>query len=70
MPSGSLSKTKMHMNEHASALHSTKVSRTALQHAASVVGLLLTTEVLISEAPEVSAAPPDGLPPRRGGRNF
>jgi chaperonin GroEL len=33
----------------AGVLDPTKVSRTALQHAASVVGLLLTTEVLIAE---------------------
>jgi chaperonin GroEL len=32
----------------------TKVARTALQNAASVAGLLLTTEVLIAEAPEES----------------
>ena len=33
----------------AGVLDPTKVSRTALQNAASVVGLLLTTEVLITE---------------------
>jgi chaperonin GroEL len=35
----------------AGVLDPTKVSRTALQHAASIVGLLLTTEVLIADAP-------------------
>jgi chaperonin GroEL len=30
----------------------TKVSRTALQNAASVAGLMLTTEVMITELPE------------------
>ncbi len=41
----------------------TKVSRSALQHAASVAGLLLTTEALITEIPEkkkASAAPGGG----------
>jgi len=40
----------------AGVLDPTKVSRTALQHAASVVGLLLTTEVLIADAPEALTA--------------
>lgn len=35
----------------------TKVTRSALQHAASVAGLLLTTEVLIAELPEKAHAP-------------
>ncbi len=35
----------------------TKVSRSALQNAASVAGLLLTTEALISEIPEKKKAP-------------
>src|SRR3989449_8346341 len=43
----------------AGVLDPTKVSRTALQHAASVVGLLLTTEVLIAEASEAPTAPYD-----------
>ncbi|HPO31380.1 MAG TPA: chaperonin GroEL, partial [Candidatus Hydrogenedentes bacterium] len=30
----------------------TKVTRTALQNAASIAGLLLTTEVLIADLPE------------------
>jgi chaperonin GroEL len=40
----------------------TKVSRTALQNAASVAGLLLTTEALVTEIPEKkkAAAPPGG----------
>ena len=54
----------------AGVLDPTKVSRTALQNAASVVGLLLTTEVLISEAPEVPAAPHDSMRPHRGGMDF
>ena len=35
----------------------TKVTRSALQNAASISGLLLTTEVLISDAPEKEKAP-------------
>ena len=37
-----------------------KVTRTALQNAASVAGLLLTTEVLIAEIPEKKEAPMPG----------
>ena len=38
-----------------------KVTRSALQHAASISGLLLTTECMITEIPEATAAmaPPD-----------
>ncbi|HEY3135094.1 MAG TPA: TCP-1/cpn60 chaperonin family protein, partial [Blastocatellia bacterium] len=35
----------------------TKVTRTALQNAASIAGLLLTTEALVSEIPEEREAP-------------
>jgi len=35
----------------------TKVSRSALQNAASVAGLLLTTEALITEIPDKKKAP-------------
>jgi chaperonin GroEL len=35
----------------------TKVTRTALQNAASLAGLMLTTEVMVSELPEDNAAP-------------
>ncbi len=38
-------------------LDPTKVTRTALQNAASVASLLLTTECMIAEAPKVEAAP-------------
>jgi chaperonin GroEL len=37
-----------------------KVTRCALQNAASVAGLLLTTEVLIAEMPESDKAPAGG----------
>ena len=38
----------------------TKVTRTALQNAASIAGLLLTTECMITEIPEKSPAPAGG----------
>jgi chaperonin GroEL len=50
----------------AGVLDPTKASRTALQHAASVVGLLLTTEVRITDVPEAPTAPHDGMDHRRG----
>jgi len=37
-----------------------KVTRTALQNAASIAGLLLTTEALVTEIPEKEKAPPAG----------
>jgi len=39
----------------------TKVTRSALQNAASIAGLLLTTEALVTEIPEKEKAPP--MPP-------
>jgi chaperonin GroEL len=54
----------------AGVLDPTKVSRTALQNAASVVGLLLTTEVLIAEVPEGPTAHYDGMSHPRGSMNF
>jgi chaperonin GroEL len=42
----------------------TKVVRTALQDAASVAGLLITTEALVAEKPEKKA--PGGMPPGGG----
>ncbi len=41
--------------------------RTALQNAASVAGLLLTTEVMIAETPEEKEAAPAGPPGGMGG---
>ncbi len=38
----------------------TKVSRCALQNAASVAGLMLTTEVMITELPEEKKEPAGG----------
>ena len=46
------------------AEHPTKVVRAALQHAASVAGLLITTEAMVAEKPERQAAaggPPGGM---------
>jgi chaperonin GroEL len=42
----------------------TKVARSALQNAASIAGLLLTTEAIISEIPEKEKTPP--MPPGGG----
>jgi chaperonin GroEL len=44
----------------------TKVVRTALQNAASIAGLLLTTEAAITDAPE----PKKGAPPMPGGEDY
>ena len=54
----------------AGVLDPTKVSRTALQHAASVVGLLLLTEVLIADAPEAPTPHHDGTGRHRGHMDF
>ena len=42
----------------------TKVVRTALQDAASVAGLLITTEAMVAEKPEKKAMP--AMPPGGG----
>jgi len=39
-------------------LDPTKVTRTALQNAASVAGLMITTEAMVAEAPKDDKAPP------------
>ncbi|HEY8997962.1 MAG TPA: chaperonin GroEL [Edaphobacter sp.] len=44
----------------AGVIDPTKVTRTALQNAASISGLLLTTEAIISEIPEKKEAPAGG----------
>jgi len=38
----------------------TKVVRSALQHAASIASLLLTTEAIVTDIPEEEKAPPMG----------
>src|SRR5471030_1691526 len=47
----------------AGILDPTKVTRIALQNAASVAGLLLTTEVMIAEAPKDEQHSQGGMPP-------
>ncbi|MEL0309768.1 MAG: chaperonin GroEL [Gammaproteobacteria bacterium] len=44
-----------------------KVTRTALQAAGSVAGLMITTEAMISEIPQEAPAMPAGMPPGMGG---
>jgi chaperonin GroEL len=44
-----------------------KVTRTALQNAASVSGMLLTTECVIADIPEENAPAGGGMPPGMGG---
>ncbi|GAB1490186.1 chaperonin GroEL [Opitutaceae bacterium] len=46
----------------------TKVTRTALQNAASISGLLLTTECMITEIPDKKEAP--AMPPGGGGMDY
>jgi chaperonin GroEL len=44
----------------AGVIDPTKVTRTALQNAASIAGLMLTTEAMVSEIPEKKEAPAPG----------
>ena len=44
-----------------------KVTRTALQAAGAVAGLMITTEAMISEIPQEAPAMPAGMPPGMGG---
>ncbi|HPO87217.1 MAG TPA: chaperonin GroEL [Candidatus Hydrogenedentes bacterium] len=53
----------------AGVIDPTKVTRCALQNAASVAGLLLTTEVLVAEMPEPEKAPAGG-PGGMGGNDM
>ncbi|MCA1569995.1 MAG: chaperonin GroEL [Chloroflexi bacterium] len=46
-----------------------KVTRSALENAASIAGLLLTTETVITDLPEKDKAPM-GMPPGGGGMDF
>jgi chaperonin GroEL len=50
----------------AGILDPAKVTRTALQNAASISALMLTTEALVSEIPEEEKAPAGGGPPGGG----
>ncbi len=45
----------------------TKVVRAALQNAASVAALLLTTEAMVAEKPEEKKGAGEGMPPGMGG---
>jgi chaperonin GroEL len=54
----------------AGVIDPTKVVRTALQDAASVAGLLITTEAAVSEVPEDKPAMPGGGMPDMGGMGF
>ncbi len=44
----------------AGVIDPTKVTRTALQNAASIAGLMLTTEAMVADIPEPKAAPAGG----------
>jgi chaperonin GroEL len=48
-------------------LDPTKVTRTALQNAASVASLMLTTEAMIAEAPKDESGAGGGMPGGMGG---
>jgi chaperonin GroEL len=48
----------------------TKVTRTALQHAASIAGLMLTTEAMVCEIPEDKPAAPAGGPGHGPGMDY
>jgi chaperonin GroEL len=54
----------------AGVIDPTKVTRTALQNAASIASLMLTTEAMISEIPERNAAPPMGSMGHGGGMDY
>jgi chaperonin GroEL len=57
----------------AGVIDPTKVVRSALQNAASVASLLLTTEALVAEKPEKKKGMPGGMPggmPDMGGDDF
>ena len=47
----------------------TKVVRTALQDAASIAGLLITTEAMVAELPKKQSSMP-AMPPGGGGMDF
>ncbi|MDH3602485.1 MAG: chaperonin GroEL, partial [Candidatus Tectomicrobia bacterium] len=54
----------------AGVIDPTKVSRAALQNAASVAGLLLTTETLVTDIPEEPEAAHAGMHDPMGGMDF
>ena len=54
----------------AGVMDPTKVTRTAMQNAASIAALLLTTEALISDKPEKEKAAMPPMPPHGGGGGY
>jgi chaperonin GroEL len=55
----------------AGVIDPTKVSRIALENAASIAGMLLTTEAVVADKPEPKAAPaPGGMPGGMGGMDY
>ncbi len=57
----------------AGVIDPTKVSRIALENAASIAGMLLTTECVIADKPEPKSAPagmPGGMPGGMGGMDY
>jgi len=48
----------------------TKVTRTALQNAASIAGLLITTEAMVAELPKKEEPAPAGHGGGMGGMDF
>ena len=51
----------------AGVIDPTKVTRTALENAASIAGLLLTTEAVVAERPDDKKSMPGGMPGGMGG---
>ena len=51
----------------AGVIDPTKVSRVALENAASIAGMLLTTEAVIADKPKPESAPMGGGAPDMGG---
>ena len=55
----------------AGVIDPTKVTRIALENAASIAGMLLTTEAVVADKPEPkSAAAPAGMPGGMGGMDY
>jgi chaperonin GroEL len=54
----------------AGVIDPTKVSRVALENAASIAGMLLTTEAVVADKPEPKAAAPAGGHPGMGGMDY
>ncbi len=50
-------------------IDATKVVRTALQDAASIAGLLMTTEAMVAEKPKKETPPMPGMP-QGGGMDY